>query len=840
MTNPKSDSIEKQNPVIARVCGLPISQLRPLHLQDSLNLINHITELEQWLESKAAELVLRLEKVIGQLPEGETRFTLILLRRSLHKRKLPKGLNLDLLPTEYEDVHTWISSFNELQKLKAKGEMVLEQEIQDRRGILKDLSRQDIFLHGLVTTNPSFFESLTDWHKGKKLTAKAERKLSLYLARAAAKTSPLSTFTSLNFTSSQRSQTPEVNTEDDFLSLVEPSRSIITEILSVIATWPEIRQKMPIRLNSSTTEHLERLDFLGWKGGEVIKSVPRTKALDLVLSALSKNMCYGDLLKHLTTEHPHIASADWQTFVEKLLKVSLLQLMSPVAEQAPNYLQAWLMWLEPFQEERVQTLRHKLNTFSEQINTYTASFNHTEQRVHREGILDAVQALYTWTPLKQHNIRPPRRNAFFEDINRHHWHLEQPALSPQALKDLSLVQSLVGLFDPRLAAKAHAQTAFESLQHDSIPLLDFYKHIHEDFTSATELRSFGLLNKRAPASLNPLRQKQKAVLNLLESKENQAFLALDANMLKEILIDVPKPRSLAYYTQTMQDKLVINAVQAGYGRTQARLSGLLERLEQQHRQTAQNIDTQTVFADLAGVFRSNINLRKTTAAYEILYPGYTSNRPLEEQILLADLYVRQSYDGLQLFSHRLNKIVIPYHGGLMGEAWLPPLYRFMLLLFADGPVDPIAFSLHQLAGNMSKRRTIIRLPRLSVGNIILERQRWLVPQTLLPTRSKGQSRFQFYCDLTTWRQLNHIPDTCFVMFGGKHKPMYIDFRDPFALDLFEHLVQQSEERVFFTEMLPEPEEAHIKVGKQNSEPEYYVSEYVFELNTWQHPHLEIP
>src|SRR5207302_1870921 len=133
---------------------------------------------------------------------------------------------------------------------------------------------------------------------------------------------------------------------------------------------------------------------------------------------------------------------------------------------------------------------------------------------------------------------------------------------------------------------------------------------------------------------------------------------------------------------------------------------------------------------------------------------------------------------------------------------------------------------------------VVRYPRVEVGDVVVQRARWLVPTAQVPRRGRGEPDADHLLRLVAWLARSGIPCRCFVRawrndgdkLAKSRKPLYVDFANWFLAMGFEHQVGTSE-HVLFEEALPAPEDA---VGGDPNDPndptDPSVTELVIEIS----------
>lgn len=121
----------------------------------------------------------------------------------------------------------------------------------------------------------------------------------------------------------------------------------------------------------------------------------------------------------------------------------------------------------------------------------------------------------------------------------------------------------------------------------------------------------------------------------------------------------------------------------------------------------------------------------------------------------------------------------------------PPLKR-------RGAADPFA-ALGFPAIDMLPVELGKHTPRVEIDGVVYQRERWVLSGGSLG--EPGARDFELFVSAWRWKELHGLPDEVFVRFSSEPKPVYIDFRNHFLIELLDHLARQNDELVI-TEMLP--------------------------------------
>ncbi len=195
-----------------------------------------------------------------------------------------------------------------------------------------------------------------------------------------------------------------------------------------------------------------------------------------------------------------------------------------------------------------------------------------------------------------------------------------------------------------------------------------------------------------------------------------------------------------------------------------------------------------LLADPPGTYqRSNINWPRCATLYEVVMPGSASRLAPEQRVSSGACVVRRRGARLELVdraSGRTEDLVSAVPGDL---------HR---LLFA-------------LAGDLIAPS---HGARVRLGRVVLKRRKWTVdPATLPPVERPAESAAAF-ARLGRWGRSLGMPRHVFFKAPQETKPIFLDFENPLALDLFLKIARQSE-RLTISEMLPGPDELWLCDGR---------------------------
>ena len=662
---------------VVRVAGLPMSLLAGLRCERTASAVEALLDLEDSLRVEGQALSQALHDVIGGLEDRPLRRRLLTLRRCVYQARRPRRGVLDddvwaALPGEVAaGIAAWDQRVALRETMAAEIEAVAAAETTTTRQALAEAAADEWFQRGLALASRDLYAQLTKWlDAGAPADPQLEASLASYLPRAAAKTSPYSTFTSI--AEGRWTPTgPPVRCASGWTSrrrgAVELAVRIVAYLRGELARWPEIAPHLPLGINPSLVENGTSLRFLTRRGGGAVVEVAATPTLRRVLETIRAT--------------PEGTSGENMAWLERLVELGLLEARLDVGDQSLDHLGELVDALGGSRGERVDAIRELLVRLRAQL----AKLAHEEDARGRpaaltalDGTLETLYAAMGWT---QRGFQPPRRDACFEDtfVAGLDCRFAQPAWEG-VLDDLRLLVGLTGIYDRYLPARLATAAFFTSRWGPGgvVGFLDF---------------AFALGDQpRRPESGAPDElQRQVATFVRDQPVGSDGIRRIDRWALSELIAGLPgwaRPyESVAFYGQPMvtdgTPSFVLNTSDAGFRRAHARLRRLAGRAGDGGC-AALALPTEdgegALYAEVGTIAGSSLNLRTSPAAHEIVYPGAVSRRPTDAQILLGDLdVVHDPLTGrLRLFSRSRGRQVIPLHLGMIVDHLLPWAYRLLV------------------------------------------------------------------------------------------------------------------------------------------------------------------
>jgi hypothetical protein len=856
LTVPLPGGGEVASPVVVRIAGLAAAVLRDLRFAESFSLAVAVVRLLQWLNAEAESLSNDLFSVIGSSAPGAEKGALVGLRRAVFQLRPPNGREWNehvatLVPADVAmRVRDWMSTLNRYRRLSAELPDVLARESAAKQDVLREIVGQPWFQHALSLASPALFGETAKWlADGAHVPRRGSLvRLAKYAARAAAKTSPYSTFTVSGW-GRWSAGGPSVRFCEPCpaVGILDLNGLLHARLRDALRDDPRLVGSLPLRLNPSAICVDGTVRFLGPPPHESIVSVP---AVPMVLDCL--RILGGGVSRHradLCAALDADGGADSRIgkFIDKLLDAGLLERPLLVADLSTDPLGELSSLLT---STGADDLGGAIDLVRSWLQHPTPIYVTADQIRHQRELGGAVDELgeRAGLPVRQMvdwQLDLWHENAVFtESVGA----LSAAAWLP-SLADLDVVRRVLAALDPalplRIALGAYCRERFGP--GSRVPFLIVYEQIARDLARRTPsddgpvideivnwLRSDGrvatpLLRDSRLARLRELaRIRDELREAALPSADPDGVIRADPGALAKLTATwprwMPAPDSTAWYLQMIPDgealRLVVNAAHGGRGRGRSRALHLIREAGGEVPYDARG----PAAAEIGGLFGFAPNVRLASAPYEIDYPFTVSGRPAGQRLPLRDLTVgHDPVTGLtSLFGHGVAAPIKALHLGMMAEFLLPPAARLLTQAFGCGYLVPAGVPMFTAPRSAPASHTVTRIARVEIGRVVVRRARWVAPTAQVPARVKGEPDAGYLLRIVEWLLAHDIPDRCFVRMndvlategpgselriGKSRKPVYVDFANWYLVQVFERMLAGAGPSIVFEEALPAPEDA---------------------------------
>lgn len=857
-------------PLIGRIAGLSLDTLDAFTTGLCARLVDG-TRLQAELGEARAALADRLHAAVPAAAP-ELRRLLLAVRRDCHNgrslRKHRQGSGWARVQALAGDAAEGAATLeDQAAEAEAAFRADFAHEEERQRAALAAPLRDPAFLRGLALASPDLWAASRrlaaepDAPRGRR-EARAQAALLRYVARAAAKVSPFSTFTTLAVGTLRRGPGLRLRgAEWPARSLVRLKRYRLQQWTDVLTVYPGFRDGLCVSFNDSAVEtEPGRLLFVrpGRWIADAERGTLRYRPDALVRTAAQGTVAaaralladgpvpFAELAARLEPSAESAESVDVRAEVERLFDLGLLLpvLPWPVHEgHLEARMAAYLRTLP--HDPRLDAFAARLERLVELEAAYAGAADPAAvlREVHAlvDGLWEAAAPLAGVDPARV-AYRGERAYDVYEDVMRAP-PPERPATAPafalsgraaeEALRAGRLLVRLSALFDHGHELRATlADAAAErwpdrtevgalELFHAAQPLWQAYLAFRTEGWRENDLRR--TWNPRGLPELERLRGHRAAVLDALPgcALPDGGGQRVPEAALRALLETVPA----AYTAEDGRGACLLlqpasrdgslwrlNGVAEGTGRVGSRCTPAMDEdvrggyaahlaargLAVVDGERARLLDVQCVQGD-------TLNVHAPQAPAVLSLPGDEVRAAPGRRLRLRDL--RVSFDGPErrpVLRGPGGMRLLPVHLGLAFEAFMPPLTRF---LCAFGPGD-----LRTVLPPRAPRREgdLVVSGRTVLGTLVVHRAAWRVPAAPLAAALADGDDAEAFAAANRLRMAWGIPDRVFVSEaraagprGTTYKPQYLDFTSPLFLPLLRDAVAGAGERLAMEEMLPD-------------------------------------
>lgn len=810
-----------------------------------------------------------LYQIIPALDPGDQRLRRLVLqaRRDLHNdRPVSEAAAAALVRVTGEEDRALFERWQQLRaaedSLQAAARETLDAELREARAGLARVATNEYFLQGIQLSGTKLTRSIREYvahvtgpgdGEWSKRLRQTESTIIRYAYRMALRTSPFGTFTEIG---AQPWRSPGADARDgdgERRYLVRLSRSLLVWMAAELRRVEGSDEIFMLRLNNTLQragDHLEAFNR-GMEGqkhaywGEGFTSVRVVAPVAVVLDALAEGpLSRAEVLRRLAARGMSAERA--VVFIDRLVESGVCHEGLGLPDQITEFAGEVASRLRTLSDPQAARCAECFETLqSIETNFGSAStpqretmLNDINQTVTRFSETCGVEA-----PLEA------GRTLIFEDIGTcrpaQSW---EPDVLERNRPHFSRVLNLLPIFHPSTMEKLGLYRWFVShfgedgFCDDVLTLYRLFSEQSQDDISAV------LQALRDPDAAY-IRSLRKELLQRLDSALGESgdapTLHLDAGCLDQVaaaLPDfIPSWREASFRVQLVpahaegSPLAVINDVTTGHGVFFSRFCDLVEPAEpggwSLRRALSETIALNSPEqADLTAVFGHNVNLHPRLAPKEVLYPGAVSTTP-GDALTLRDIAVRSdaATHSLSLVDRRDGSPLQLTPMNFLFPAAAPMLYRF-LCVFSPLYTYRVGWwnRLHHLTGGKYQF-----MPRLVLGDLVLERRRWYVPVTDVHQLGDGSAADTAASLLAAerWRGQRGLPRESFfqveerveavdegsaernwieetrrwalVARNARRKRQYLDFRNPFLTRLLgKQASTAARGEVLFQECLP--------------------------------------
>ncbi|GGX17975.1 lantibiotic dehydratase [Aquimarina muelleri] len=717
--------------------------------------------------------------------------------------------------------------------LKEKKEDLLI-EWQDRyvntitrhRGIIQELSKNELFQKGVRLSSKVFYNQLDTFSKktilsfGKK-EARLEYSLLRYLTRMYFKTSPFSTFTNLGLANLIEIGDTYTLAQGKIHSKIRLNNGIFDYLKTLLVLHPEINEHLYLQLNPTIQVKEEKISFLiNFHNLESFQSIANTGVIKLLLEIARQKEKDSLRMYEFIEKLQESIDGDAQEIKEyllKLIEIGLLEFDFQTSGTDPDWSLKLLSFLKQINissqllKETILVLEKQRacceiyatsNTkernviLEEMFRDFSMLFDHFLEKMNifkkdYKEYKENYKSLFTKENFKKHPYILPSlttEKLIYEDSFIEEKGEVSKTLLTAIIKDINTFIDVLQPLDSFQEERDRIRSFYIDYygKRAEINLLDFYNlyYLHikkpqQDFKKDNKDIYIDQHQENYNKTYRKWIEDFKTILKPIIDK-NQEEISIDSSMLKAMQEKWKNNRKIPLFSRGMfmqvfrtenNFQVVVNSISQGMGRASGRFlhlfnSNITEAFKKNNLQNSK----ESLFMELSDGSYFNANSHPPLLDQEIKIPDGHNSLPIESQIAVKDILIYFNEDIQEVcLKHSLTgKRILPFDLCLQSLDHRSKLYQ---LLFYFSPEQAVSFRPIQKAvqellfevEETSVKREIYYFPRLVYNKqIILKRKRWSVLTKSIPQKGEQQSDADYFLSINQWKQKHNFPDQIFL------------------------------------------------------------------------------
>lgn len=837
-----AESTAKVSPyVLFRRSRLPVAELEDLRFDKPWARIEESRSLEAECAQRAEEVSDRLAGFVPHVDES-VRAELVKLRRDVYNRRSGQAARRLGVVEPHLDADTlagvreWFDLVERLRRCEDEARSLFDDRMQAARGSFGRIFEHDSMARSIQLSGDQLYESLRRYTSGEMGSIKPSRSRVLesslvnFAYRAALKPSPFGRFTEVGAFPSDLPGPGRSVSEPRTYSTSTLNRVLVNWLAAGLRRVDGGIDLCQVLLNSSLRADEKTIEFIGLVPdasehgvSESVVRLRRDKVVECVLAVMAEGSAsVREVLAALTRLTGKEEAA--RKALRALMRIELLYVSPGFDEQDPAYSEKLAGVLSAGSTRPVSVLNEHLSTLRELETTLS------DAPAEKRGLLlrAAGEALTGIAEVCEMDSPPAEisRAPVYEDL----WTPDRPATwnrdclttSVPALESLWRLSSMLDYgHTKRLGMYAFAAGTFGD--RETVPFVTFFDKLIQLSEAEQDAVFWG---HGSAAAETFVAQRDQALRDLGEQfTPEDGVVRLTPEALKDAcsgVEDCLDPDSITFRVQfaggTPSPEIVVNGVLTGYGVYFSRFSAFIEgsAAEDWTLRSAVREHLRKAFpgqVDLNMVAGLNFNLHPPLTDRVLNYPGTWPTSPELKAYSLDKLMVRIDHAnrGLLLWDPELDERVELIPMNFLLPIVTPVLYQLLEVLsptirYNYAPMDDIGRA-------MGHRGYPESSPRLMVGDVVASRRTWTVPAGDIPELAGlSKDSYEALLRFDKWRTERGLPQHAFVltqrldeynMLSGLveeiprdwtdfnhlqrasvHKPMYVDFRNPYLVRSF--------------------------------------------------------
>lgn len=715
-----------------------------------------------------------------------------------------------------------------------------------------------------------------------------------YLTRMCAKTSPFSTFThvsSVNLSKTGRNRSDLSN----ITSSIRLNSLLFVEIKDSLTKYRNFYYHAPLVLNPSIVERNGFYHYLiNSKNIESFQKIRLTDVLLIIYSYLSsktnKSIIFSDLISKLS-KRIEAPADELESYVNELIRIGFVELNFGISALDSHWCEKIIIFLRPFSRRsdkigdlvellmltniEIESLkgysgprrRALIETLFNRFRDVLGAFQQAglNERDELSGNNVEKNTKGTFSHIFDTNLVGKARHLFYEDT------MVVADLNIDKARICSLTSDLADFVQylmvetfsdiERLRMQAFA---LENFPNQQVEVLDFYEAYSrevgkpiEEYQKKVDARN--LSEPQTPPnyyevseyseSIRRIENRFNRIIDKMDLSVENEDLDLSDEMFTEPIEDLKSgdlSTSFGAFVQFYQADShvlgVVNILAMGFGRL---FSRFLTEMDPRVYKTMLTYNKQFAPKGRLHIENNdsssfNANIHPPLLQNEIRVPYGNNGLKKSKQIYLSEIAILVENEKNRVtLVHKDTREQIQVHD-LCLQVITGRSRLFKLLHYMSNSND--LFCYYRFLGLLSERIDqknnppgVLTFPRITWRkHLVLQRKFWLFDFPALPTKSAVSTEFDYFVDVTTWRNKFGIPKRVFVylLVGGAnnkvsrddYKPQFIDFENPLLILLFSKIVRKATEKLKIVEMLPSASDM-MRVDEETRVCEHLVQWY---------------
>lgn len=818
---------------LLRVAGQPAEAVAALRTPAAVAWTEQVLAAEAARDALASEVREVLETdLAARDAEDPDRVALINLRRDAFNGRRPRPATVTraepLLPDATRALtHQWIAAYNRVSELLDQGVGVLGEDLTAARARAREILADDK-LRSAVLLQSEVLEKNMDRYldptrKVDKHGRQVERTLLELLYRAALKTSPFSTLTSVGlgrFSDTATRPRPEPTALEQ-RSTVRLNIAVLARLSAVVLADSTLRSGLRAALAPGASSDGETMRYVRRRtaAGNDPDAVVAIDNVHENLFFLPTGPALDDVVELTRDDRPTLAElsrliaakADGRTLAEAdqlighLLRLGFL--LAPDLQidlRASDPTNVLIAALDTQDHPALQQLAASLQSAVDLIDAYPGTPARGRAAM-LSGVRDHVRACFEQLGASDQLVP---RTVIYEDttITADGMDVDRGLWERTLLPDLADLADLLPAFDLNVSRRLTAKGFFKARYGVGGDCQDVVRFCHEfqrDFFDPYTRRS---LRRRQfdddnafvpqenwfklPDIVAVDKAREAASLHLRDLRSNDAGpveeIRLGPDFVDAVRRELPpgEQQPWSFFVQLATGdrepgRLILNQAYAGLTLMFSRFAHSLDTEGTRARDLISEIlrdyaPDGAVLAELRGGYETtNLNVHPAVTQYEIVCPGDASTRPKDEQIALDDLFLAHdaAADRVRLMSTRLGREVVPVYLGFLMPMALPEIQQILLCFSPSGMAQ---IDLWAGTGDPIPVDGIQSYPRLVLGDLVLQRRMWKLNTAVFPFRDPRHSDAEHLLRVRRWRLDHGLPTRLFAQIDNAAAKSAVD------------------------------------------------------------------